>query len=85
MSRKKYSDQDSKVELYEGLIESLLQIYSDLESAEVRYSELEHTDYINLVIRPFEDLISSLEVFKTNLDNDFYSIDIEEEFENNED
>lgn len=82
MSKKKY---DNKVELFQELKEHLEQLYSQLESAEVSFSQSEHQDYINLVIRPMEDLMDNVDVFATNLDNGIYDApeeDFEEEFEN---
>jgi len=75
MSRKKHSSQSSKAELYEELQERLEELFRELESAEVHYSDTEHADYIDLVVRPFEDLISNVEVFATNISNDVYTIE----------
>jgi len=82
MSKKKYSGQFAKVQLYQEVKESLEQIYNQLEGAEVGYSELEHTDYVNLVIKPFEELLASIDLFQTNIDNDIYTIESEDEFDN---
>ena len=75
MSRKKYTDQNSKVLLYEELKEKLEEMFNQLESAEIRYNDAEHADYINLVVRPFEDLIDTIDIFATNISNDVYTVD----------
>lgn len=81
MSRKKYND---KVELFQELKEHLEQLYNQIESAEVSFSHTEHQDYVNLIIKPFEDLLDNVDVFVTNLDNGIYDTpeeDFGEEFE----
>lgn len=81
MSRKKY---DNKVELFQELKEHLEQLYNQVESAEVSFSHSEHQDYINLVTKPLEDLMDSVDLFTTNLDNGIYDTldgDFNETFE----
>lgn len=85
MSRKKYSGQASKVQLYQEVKDNLEQIFNHLESAEISYNELEHNDYINLVIRPFSELLENIDVFQTNIDNDIYNVESDEEFDGNDD
>lgn len=84
MSRKKYSEQSSKAELFEELKEKLDELFHGVESAEVSFNDAEHADYVNLVVRPFESLIENVELFAINLSNDVYSLDIDFE-ENNDD
>jgi hypothetical protein len=82
MSKKKYTGRDSKVELFHEALESLEEVFNHLEGAEVRYNELEHADYVNLVARPFKELIDSITTFQTNLDNGDYEPEINfEDFE----
>ena len=76
MSKKKFND---KLELFQELKEHLEELYHQLESAEVNYNHLEHQDYVNLIINPFEDLLESVEVFTTNLDNGIYEGNSEED------
>lgn len=81
MSRKKY---DNKVELFQELKEHLEQLYNQIESAEVSYSTSEQQDYLNLVLRPFEELMDNVDLFTTNLDNGVYETpeeDYDESFE----
>lgn len=82
MSKKKFND---KVELFQELKEHLEELYNQLESAEVGYNHLEHQDYVNLVTSPFQDLLESVELFTTNLDNGIYEgnsqEDLDEELE----
>lgn len=78
MSRKKYT----KTDLYQELKESLEQIYEHLESAEVHYNSLEHQDYLNLVVKPLEELMDNVEVFEQNISSGIYEPeDLAEDFE----
>jgi len=81
MSRKKH---DNKVELFQELKESLEQLYNQIESAEVSFSHSEHQDYINLILKPMEDLMDNVDVFTTNVDNGIYDTP-EDDFESYED
>lgn len=81
MSKKKH---DNKVELFQELKEHLEQLYNQIESAEVSFNHSEHQDYINLIIKPMEELMDNVDVYTTNLDNGIYDVseeDFGEEFE----
>lgn len=84
MSKKKHYD--TKVELFQELKEHLEDLYNQIEAAEVRYTHLEHQDYISLVVNPFNELLENVELFTTNLDNGIYDSsgigdDLEENYE----
>lgn len=81
MSKKKH---DNKVELFQELKEHLEQLYNQIESAEVSYSSSEQQDYLNLILRPMEELMDNVDMFTTNLDNGIYETP-EEDFESFED
>jgi hypothetical protein len=76
MSRKKH---DNKVELFQEMKEHLEQLYNQIESAEVSFNHSEHQDYINLIIKPMEELMDNVDVYTTNLDNGIYDVS-EEDF-----
>jgi hypothetical protein len=69
MSRKKHT---SKVELLQEVKEKLEEVFSLLEVADIGWNHLEHTDYVDLVSSPFEELLTNLDIFTANVDNGDY-------------
>ena len=69
MSRKKHT---SKVELLQEVKEKLEEVFNQLESADIGWNHLEHADYVDLVFKPFEELLTNVDIFTANVDNGDY-------------
>lgn len=71
MSRKKFNN---KVELFEELFENLQELKDQLDMVinEINLNHKEESDYLSIVATPYENLLTDLQAFVTDLDNGVY-------------